>query len=91
MKKLILTLGIIAGLNSLYAGPIHEAAASGDLNAIASFVNEGGNIDEEDFNGGYTPLMYAAFEDQILAVNLLISLGANIDAVATCRSWGIRL
>ena len=71
MKKLILTLGLIAGLNSLYAAPIHIAAGTGNLNAIASFVNEGGNIDEEDGGLGYTPLMLAAIEDQILAVNFL--------------------
>ena len=36
MKKLILTLGIIAGLNSLYAAPIHDAARTGDLEKIKS-------------------------------------------------------
>lgn len=89
MKKLILTLGLITGLNSLYAAPIHIAAGTGSLNAIASFVNEGGDIDEKD-EDGWTPLMYAANDDQILAVNLLISLGANIDAVPNVGG-GIRL
>ena len=34
MKKLILTLGLIAGLNNLYAAPIHDAALNGDFDKV---------------------------------------------------------
>ena len=59
MKKLILTLGIIAGLNSLYAAPIHDAARTGDLEKIKSLINSGVDVDSMPENYPYTPTVYS--------------------------------
>ena len=80
MKKLILTLGLIAGLNCLYATPIHDAALVGDLEKIKSLVSNGVNINvpQED---GYTPLHFAVSNSRLEVVELLISLGADVDVL----------
>ena len=82
MKKLILTLGLIAGLNSLYAAPIHDAARTGDLEKIKSLINSGVDVDSMPENYPYTPLFIAAGDNQAETVDLLISLGANLDSVS---------
>jgi ankyrin repeat protein len=84
MKKLILTLGLIAGLNSLYAGPIHDAASAGDLEKIKSLVDSG--IDPNDITGGHSPLTVASIGNKLEAIDLLISLGADINLVSVNRT-----
>ena len=85
MKKLILTLGLIAGLNSLYAGPIHDAASAGDLEKIKSLVDSG--IDPNDITGdNHSPLTVAASGNKLEAIDLLISLGADINLVSVNRT-----
>ncbi|MAD23416.1 MAG: hypothetical protein CMO44_04480, partial [Verrucomicrobiales bacterium] len=81
MKKLILTLGLIAGLNCLYAAPIHDAAQTGDLEKIKSLVNSGVDVDSKTPWGG-TPLRIAVDSNKAEAIDLLISLGANLDSVS---------
>ena len=58
MKKLILTLGLIAGLNCLYAAPIHEAAKWNDIGYISLYIAEGNDVNIKD-EKGLTPIGYA--------------------------------
>ena len=76
---------MIAGLNCLYAAPIHDAARTGDLEKIKSLVDSG--IDPNDITGdNHSPLTVAASGNKLEAIDLLISLGADINLVSVNRT-----
>jgi ankyrin repeat protein len=80
MKKLLIIIGVIVGLNtSIVAGPIHSAARSRDIDEIKSVLNIGVSVDHEDENG-WTALMVSIFEDNFEIADYLISIGANVNA-----------
>jgi ankyrin repeat protein len=81
MRKLLITIGLITGAGSLFAGPIHDAANAGDLEKIKSLVAEGADINSMPADYPWPPLTIAAMGNKINAVDLLIKLGADIDAV----------
>lgn len=61
---------------------LYAAARRGDADALASLVDEIGDIDTR-FTNGYTPLMWAARVGHTVAASLLIGNqpGAKVDAV----------
>ena len=66
MKKLLIIIGLIARLNTnLIAGPIHNAAHEGDLEALKVQLTEGVDVDSKD-NSGNTPLYILIFVEYIL-------------------------
>src|SRR5262245_61448227 len=58
------------------AGPIHDAAASGDVAAIVSLVKAGTSPNALN-DAGETPLIVAARADQREVANVLIELRAD--------------
>ena len=79
LKSLVLaTLMSLIIHNAAWAGEIHIAAVTGDLDQIRALVADNPNIvgavDEET---GMTPLHYAVIGFQKGAVALLLSMGAN--------------
>jgi cytochrome c len=62
------------------AAPLHEAAKSGDLAAIAAALDAGADINESD--GRVTPLYAAVRRGKIEAAKLLIERGADVNAAS---------
>lgn len=58
--------------------PLHEAAEQGNLVEINRLIGQGEDINVRDVVG-YTPLHYAVGEQQVAAVKLLLSKGADPD------------
>lgn len=61
-----------------FAGPIHDAAKSGDVVAIAAALDAGADVNGKD--GGVTPLYAAVRRGQLAAAKLLIERGADVNA-----------
>ena len=59
---------------------IHNAAHSGDIEAIKQAIADGVNVNSKGIIGGSTPLLIAAMEGHNEVVELLISKGADVDA-----------
>ncbi|MCE5323900.1 phosphodiester glycosidase family protein [bacterium] len=83
LRSISLTIGILI-LTSLcifaYAGEIHKAAASGDLARVQELVNDDPTLVNSQDVSGATPLHWAVDRNQRAMVDLLIALGANINA-----------
>ncbi|KAK7926467.1 hypothetical protein PG985_003465 [Apiospora marii] len=60
---------------------LHEAAARGFCGIISMLVTAGADLEERS-EGGYTALLWAAYNGQVKSVQLLAELGANIE----CRN-----
>ncbi|MHC4407098.1 MAG: ankyrin repeat domain-containing protein [Planctomycetota bacterium] len=72
-------IACLLAVSTVGADPLHEAAASGDLDRIRQLVDHGADIDAR--YGGGTPLHRAILERQEAAAALLIETGADVDAV----------
>jgi len=84
MKSLLsLLLGVCIAWTANAAPPDTEkllkAAEAGDTARIEALLAGGVNVDERD-KRGFTPLMYAAANDRIAAIELLIRRGADVNA-----------
>ena len=84
MKHLLLTT--IAAVVLVGCGPskppdisIHNAAHSGDIEAIKQAIADGVNVNSKGIIGGSTPLLIAAMEGHNEVVELLISKGADVN------------
>jgi ankyrin repeat protein len=63
----------------LWAGSIHDAARTGDLEQLQKMVVQGADVNKKTTNDE-TPLMLAALAGNGEIVNYLLQRGANIDA-----------
>jgi cytochrome c len=79
-RFLFLVLLIALEAQPAQAAPLHEAAKSGDLAAIAAALDAGADVNESD--GRVTPLYAAVRRGQLAAAKLLIERGADVN-VAT--------
>ncbi len=61
------------------AGPLHDAARSGDVSRVEQLVGQGADVNARG-NNDATPLLVAALEGHRAVVELLIDQGANINA-----------
>src|SRR3990170_9095989 len=81
MKLKNIFLFLFVATASLHAGPLHDAARSGDIELTALLLEFG----DEDINGQdaarwmETPLCYAAENGCLEIVELLVNAGAQID------------
>ena len=75
----LLPLVSILAVASVWAGPLHEAAKSGDLDEVKQLVAAGGNVDERDV-AERTPLSWAAEKGNLKVVQFLIDKGADVNA-----------
>jgi uncharacterized protein len=76
-------------------GTMAHAAMRGNLEVVEALLKAGKSPDEPlrdaDFNAGYTPLMWAVNRQYLPIVRLLLTAGANIDAVAGDGSTAVML
>lgn len=78
MRELIGSVIIYLGaVTTAQGGPLHEAAKSGDLTAIAAALDAGADIEEQD--KGATPLFLAVRGGHPEAAELLIERGADVN------------
>ena len=70
----LLSVGVVS-----YAGTIHDAAKSGDLDRIQKLVVQGADVNEKAVRDE-TPLIIAALAGKGEIVNYLLQRGADIDA-----------
>jgi ankyrin repeat protein len=79
MKKLLIIIGVTVGLNtSIVAGPIHDAATSGDLKSVQEELDKGVDVNVKD-EYGRTPLHKAATHGHGRVAVVLITMGANVN------------
>jgi len=73
---------IIYTLTESTAPPLslHDAAAMGDVNLVASLLDKGTDVDSIGDSFGKTALQYAALRGHGRVVHLLLAKGARIDA-----------
>ncbi len=74
-----LGLLLLLHLSPVSAGPIHDAAGSGDVDHIKQLIDQGANIEERD-ETRETPLFAAALSGQTAVVRMLIERGADTHA-----------
>ena len=73
------TPGIVApDYHARMDGPLHHAAAAGDLAAIAAALADGADVDGRG-DGGRTPLLVATRARQPAAFRALLAAGADVD------------
>ena len=65
--------------SSALAGPIHDAAKSGDAKQVERLIAAGAEVDEKDV-ADKTALFWAADAGQLDVVQLLVAKGANVNA-----------
>jgi cytochrome c len=81
MREVIASLLIYLGaLATAQSGPLHEAAKTGDVAAIAAALDGGADIEEQE--KGTTPLFLAVRSGQAQAAALLIERGADVNEEA---------
>jgi ankyrin repeat protein len=80
MKKLLLTLGLITGTSSLFAGTIHDAVRTDNMDELIKELNNGADINSGDDNG-LTPLHISTFLGYYDIASKLVVEGADINAV----------
>lgn len=78
MRGLIGSVAIyFSTLAMSYGGPLHDAAKSGDLVALAALLDAGTDIEEQD--KGATPLVVAVRSGHADAAEILIKRGADVN------------
>lgn len=65
---------------------LHQAAGSGDLDAVRSLLSEGSAINALDICGR-TPLHFAVAGNELDMVQYLVSVGADINGQADGDGW----
>jgi ankyrin repeat protein len=58
---------------------LHLAAGAGSVEAVAALLDHGADINAGESAWGQTPLIFAAAQNRVDAIRLLIKRGANID------------
>ena len=59
----------------------HKACEKGDLDSVKSFISSNSEAIDITSKGGWTGLIIACYHEKKEVVNLLIELGANVNAV----------
>lgn len=77
----LLLLASLALPSTGLAGPIHEAALTGDVELMEMLIDNGADVDARDVHG-YTPLLLAIQEGNTDIAKTLIANGADVNARA---------
>lgn len=72
-------LAFLVDVSLVWAGPIHDAARSGNVERIEQILEQGADLEERD-GTRETPLISAALAGQVAVVRRLIGKGAKIQA-----------
>jgi ankyrin repeat protein len=84
MIRLFAFLISLASAVSALAGPLHDAAAAGDISTVRSLIAEDVDVNEpKPGKSGETPLMLAAINGQALVVKVLAESGADVEPADT--------
>jgi ankyrin repeat protein len=78
-RLVILAAAIVVSIAPAAAGPLHDAAALGDLVTVKRLLDAGVNVDEPGRNTE-TPLVAAALAGDLATAELLIARGADVMA-----------
>jgi len=81
MKHLLITIIAVFLESLVIADTIHNYAKDGDIVGLREQLDLGKDVSSED-ELGWTPLHYAAFENQKTSAIFLINRGANLNAKA---------
>ncbi len=65
---------------------LHEAAASGDADAMRALLGQGADVDAMDLSN-LTPLQNAAWGGSAACVRLLLAHGASMDVMPVDGRW----
>ena len=81
LRLILPALAIVLALTPCegHAGPLHNAARSGDLSAVKMLLEAGADPDARGRRGA-TPLHEAAYNDNLAVVEALLAAGADPDA-----------
>ena len=80
MRHLLLTIiAAVLLVGTAFAGPIHDAARKGDIEAVKQHLAAGRNVNAKD-DKGRTPLQRAAREGHKEVAELLIAAGAALNS-----------
>ena len=78
-RAVVLAAATIVFVAPAMAGPLHDAARSGDVNQLKSLLDSGGNLEDRD-GTQETPLLSAALAGQAVVVEELLKRGADVAA-----------
>ena len=78
MKQLLITIAAVLLVETVFAGPIHDAAMNGDLTGIQSELDKGVDVNAKNING-WTPLHLAAINGHNELAELLIFKDADVN------------
>ncbi len=78
LSALVATTILLGGGIPVFAGPLHDAAAAGNVEQIQELIAAGADIDERAGRRG-TPLMFAISKGQHDAAVALIAAGADVN------------
>ncbi len=59
--------------------PLISKAAAGDINGVQSLISRGASVNAIADDGGYTSLMYAAWNGHTAIVKVLLAAGADVN------------
>ena len=80
MKHLLLTtIAAVLLVGCGLSGDIHEAARTGNIEAVKQHIAAGADVNAKDVDG-INPLHYATWTDHKETVELLIDKGADVNA-----------
>ena len=70
--------------------PLHLAAQAGDVDAVKALLDGGADINAKDKTHGRTPLIFAASQDRVAALKLLLARGADARLTTTVIDYRAR-
>lgn len=76
MIRLSASVLLLAAFTTAFAGPLHDAAESGDISAVRALIEADADVNEP--RDGETPLALAAINGQALVVKVLAEHGADV-------------
>ena len=80
MRKLLITIGLITGAGSLFAGPLQDAIRQNRPEVVKQLLADGAYANEIEYNR--TPLFLSSQSGQQTISEYIINSGANINLVA---------
>ena len=79
MKHILLTtIAVVVLAGAAFAGPIHDAAAKGDLAGVQAELDKGVDVNTKGGAAGVPPLLLAALNGHMKVAELLTANGADL-------------
>ncbi len=81
--KIALGMALLAGTLAGCAPALHQAAESGDLQQVRLLLDQGADVNEHGWQGGWTALHWAAYRGNLEVAQLLLERKADVNAKMT--------